>query len=369
MNPRPPSGGIDRDWPNWKLALLVVFSAAGLFLAWQLADIVLLAFGALIVATILYSLAELLNRFTGLPMRGGILVALVFITLAAAAFFALVGVQILTQLQDIYRELPQNIDAAGERLGIMNASNQLDALAEQNTGFLWNLVGIAPGAVNVIANTVLVMVAGVFIAAELRMYRNGLVSLVPAPLDGRVGSALDNAGRALKFWLAGKLFEMVSVGLITTAGLYLIGMPSALGLGFIAGLLEFIPFFGPIMAALPALLLAMTVDPQLAIWTAAVYVAVQQIENNLIVPLVQKRTVELPPALGLFSIFAFGVLFGTMGVLFSVPLAVVIMVFVKQLYLRDVLDEETHLPGELGLEEAADEPNSGDTVNEDRTDR
>jgi predicted PurR-regulated permease PerM len=161
--------------------------------------------------------------------------------------------------------------------------------------------------------------------------------------------ALDTAGQALRLWMLGQLATMIMVGVAIGVGLWAIGLPSALALGLIAAILEFIPFFGPIMSALPALLLAFSNNVSTVLWVLALIVVVQQAENNLIVPLIQRRTVELPPALGITSVVAFGLLFGWLGLFFGTPLTVVILVLVKYLYVRGVENEDVSV---AGLEQA-----------------
>jgi predicted PurR-regulated permease PerM len=123
-------------------------------------------------------------------------------------------------------------------------------------------------------------------------------------------------------------------------------MPSALVLGLLAGLLEFIPFAGPIIAAVPAVLLALVVGPDMALWVAGLYLVVQQLEGNLLSPLIQQYAVDLPGVVLLFSLIGFGILFGTLGVVLAAPLAVVTLVLVKRLYVIETLDTATPIPGE-----------------------
>ena len=152
--------------------------------------------------------------------------------------------------------------------------------------------------------------------------------------------------RALRLWLKGQAVAMVVVGLMTGLGLWALGMPSALTLGLLAGVLEFIPFAGPIIAAVPAILLALAVSPELALWVTLLYVAVQQFEGNVLTPLVQQYAVDLPGAVLLFSLIGFGTLFGTLGVILAAPLAVVTMVLIKRIYVIETLDTPTPIPGE-----------------------
>jgi predicted PurR-regulated permease PerM len=197
-----------------------------------------------------------------------------------------------------------------------------------------------------IADTLVVVFGGIFLAAQPNFYRIGAIKLVPQAKRALVGEAMIDSERALRLWLRGQLFAMVLVGLLTGFGLWLIGVPSALALGLLAGLLEFIPFAGPVLAAIPGVLLAFVVSPELALWTVALYIGVQQIEGNLLQPIVQQFAVDLPPVVLLFSLLAFGMLFGVIGIIFAAPLTVVSYVLVKRLYVQEALGTKTPIPGE-----------------------
>jgi predicted PurR-regulated permease PerM len=167
---------------------------------------------------------------------------------------------------------------------------------------------------------------------------------------------MDISGQALRLWLVGQLGAMVMVGFLTATGLWLLGLPSPLALGLLAALTEFVPLVGPIAAALPALLLATAGGLEMVIWTLALYVFVQQAENYIITPLLQHRTVSLPPALTLFALLAAGVVLGPLGVILAAPLTVLVYVAVKKLYVRETLGEETPVPGETPDEKPAAKP-------------
>ena len=125
------------------------------------------------------------------------------------------------------------------------------------------------------------------------------------------------------------------VGAVTALGLWAVGVPLAIPLGILSGILDFVPFIGPLLAAIPGLLVAFAQGPEVAMYAALVYIAVQFIEGHLVVPLVQKRAVEMPPVLGLLSIVAFSIVFGFIGLLFAMPLTVVAVVWVKRLWLPE----------------------------------
>ncbi|QOW19576.1 AI-2E family transporter [Lysobacter ciconiae] len=139
---------------------------------------------------------------------------------------------------------------------------------------------------------------------------------------------------------------MVVVGVLTGLGLWLLGVPVAFGLGIITALLDFVPIAGPVLAAIPAVLLGFTVSPQVGLGALALFIVIQQVESHVLQPLIQQRAVDLPPALLLISLFAIGALFGLAGVVLAAPLTVVIFVLVKRLYVRETLETETRIPGE-----------------------
>ena len=321
-------------------AIYVILVAAAVIalalFAWQIAQVLLLAFGSVVVAAVLVGGANLLAF---LPIEHRWRVALV--AAAAIAVFAGIGVLLGSQIKDelagLAVQLPDMIDAFGRYLGILDLWDRLNEYAEQlilRTDAPRNIAGYTSGLVGAVGGLVLVLVGGVFLAWYPGLYTQGLVALVPPPLRPRIGATLNRCGEALQHWMAGQLLTMLVVGAATTVGLMLLGVPSAAALGLVAGLLEFIPFLGPILAVFPALVIAASEGGTMVFWVAGLYLLVQQLENNLVVPVVQQRTVHLPPALGLFSLLAMGIVFGPLGVLLGTPLTVVLMVAVQELWVE-----------------------------------
>jgi predicted PurR-regulated permease PerM len=156
-----------------------------------------------------------------------------------------------------------------------------------------------------------------------------------------VREVLDAIGHVLQRWLVGQLVLMAIVGTITWIGLALLGVPFALPLALFAGLSEFVPYVGPIVAAIPAVLVGFAEGPHLALWVAGLYIAVQSIESYVLTPLIQQRAVYLPPALLLFSQVVLGVTAGPLGVIVATPLAAAGLVAVNKLYVEDVLGDKS----------------------------
>lgn len=329
--------------------VLIVLMLTGLvFLAWHLRHLVLMLFGAVVVATIFRALADRIAKWTG--CREGIAVALSIglVLGAGVALVALFGSQISGQMGLLADRLPAAWTSFEARIGDMGLGEQLRRIVE-SAGQSGSFAGVSRTILSIgngIAETLVVIVAGIFLATQPRFYRTGAIKLVPAGKRTLVAEAMDESERALHLWLKGQLIAMVVVGLLTGFGLWLLGVPSAFALGLLAGLLEFIPFAGPILAAIPAVLLALAVAPDLALGVALLYFAVQQFEGYVLTPLVQQFAVDLPGVVLLFSLLGFGAIFGTLGIILAAPLSVVMYVLVKRLYVIEALHTATPIPGE-----------------------
>lgn len=182
-----------------------------------------------------------------------------------------------------------------------------DALIEEIKAF--NITSSASYAafvvVGVIADIVLIMFGCVYFALRPDLYRTGLLALVPRPGQRRVVETLNSTQIALLRWLKGQLISMAIVGALTALGLWLLGVPSSIALGAIAAFAEFIPY-GPILAVIPALFVTISEGGSMLVWVLLLYLCIQQIESNLVTPIVTRELVHLPPALTVFAIVALG---------------------------------------------------------------
>lgn len=325
--------------------LIAAAFALILWLLWQLRTLLVVVMGAVVIAVALRSIAAPIARRTGLSERLAVAAAILAVAAALAAIGWLFGSQIASQIVQLREAIPASWEAFEQQVYGLPLGSQVLGWVNQDLdpGRLGQAVMMAGNAVG----TLLVIVFGsIFFAVQPRLYTKGLLLLLPASKRPLVGEALGDAGSALKLWLLGQLISMVVVGLLTGVGLWLAGVPSPLALGLIAGLTEGVPYVGPVVGAIPGLLVALLEGPETAAWALLVYVAVQQIEGNTLVPLIQHRTVSLPPALTLFFIIAAGLIFGIVGLVFATPLLVVIYVMVKRLYVREALNTYTPVPGE-----------------------
>jgi predicted PurR-regulated permease PerM len=214
---------------------------------------------------------------------------------------------------------------------------QLGKELRNATRFLFPIISSVFGAV---AGLVIVLFIAMYIAATPGLYREGLVHLVPHQHRDRAREVFGTLGETLRQWLIARLLAMVAIGLITGLGLALLGVKGAAALGVLAGLLELIPFFGPFVSAIPAVAIAMVDSPQKALLVLGLYVIVQQLEGNVITPLILEKRLDIPPVLTVVAVSAMGVVFGVLGMLVAEPLLAAALVLAKMLYVQDVVGDD-----------------------------
>jgi Predicted permease len=346
----------DKDFVRKVLILigLVVF----VLILWRLASVLLLAFGAILVALVLHALGDALARYLRVPPRFSLAVASILVFMLFLGLAWLFGSNIRAQMSNVAEQLPAALDAFGRKIGIGPVSDSLSEMMSEipSSGIAQRIAGIGGLLLGGFTDAVLVVITGIYIAAAPQLYVKGLVQLFPVGQHERIESALDACGQALRLWLAAQLMSMAAVGVLSTFAFWLIGLPSPHALGLILGLMDFIPFLGPVLGALPAVLISFTLGSETVVWTLIAVVIVQQIEGNLIMPMAQRKMVSIPPALAMFGIVIGGVVFGTLGLMLGFPLLVVCFVLVKKLYVREVLGEPTSVPGETKEEAASASP-------------
>ncbi len=329
---------------TWKLAI-VLGAAALVWLVAAAAHVLLLVFTGVLLAILLRRLAGLLARATRLPEGGALAVVLLLILGAIGGGSLLLGSSAMTQMGQLqsalvgaWQALPENFRAQ------IGDSAQVNAVLAQ-------LGAYAPSVLFGLADLLVVLFSALYLAAQPAPYRRGLLLLVPPRGRERTEEILTVLDDALWLWMIGQLVNMAIVGTVTGLGLWLIGIPVAVQLGVIAGLLEFVPYLGPILSAIPAILIGFAQSPTDALWVAGLFLIVQQVEGNLVQPLVQRSVVELPPVVTIAAVTVGGYLFGIVGLLVATPLVIVVMTLVNMLWLQDELGEERRFPDQQRVPE------------------
>ena len=327
-------------------------------------DALLIAFAGVIFAVILNGLAAVIRRYIPISRGWSIAAVGVIILIIITSFGFIFGSQIVEEFEQLTEKLPQQISQLRETISewplgdeLINDENgeageqqDIEEEGESDEGMPSGAGGMAfqvgVTIVDVIATFGLIIIIGIYFVIDPETYKKAIALLFTKKRAKRVNEALETSGNALWSWLKGQFIIMLFVGVSVTIGLMIIGVPLALVLGIIAGLSEFIPIIGPWIGAVPGILLAFSVDGQTALYTAIFYVVIQQVESNILSPLIQQQMVHIPPAVVILSVVAFGLVFGIAGVILATPLAVIMMVLVGMFYVQDVLGKEVKIPGQ-----------------------
>ena len=336
-----------RPGPITMVMALVLLLAA----MWQWSNVLLMGFGAILIAIALRAGAAVLHRRAGIGLKPGVLLCALAATLVIAGIVAGAGPSISDQFGQLIGSLPAALDQVNAWLSDSSLGQFLERRLESAEagggttpgGSLPSLFGYVTGTLTTVlggvANLVLLVTVAIFLALDAPMYRGGALRLVPLSYRARAGQIADELARALARWMGGQALDMVLVALVTGLGLWLLGVPLALVLGLIAGLTNIIPVVGPFLSGIPAVLFALTQGFDLAVYVALLFVVVQQVEGNLLMPLIQRYAADLPPALTVLAILAFGGLFGFAGIVLATPLLLVTIILVKRIYVEDVLGD------------------------------
>ena len=327
---------------------LIVF-----YLLRRFATTLLLVFAGLLFGVFLDGLTSFAAKWLRLPRLVALTLVVLLIASVVVGFWWLAGPRVVVQGRALAQQLPDSIALLQTQLrqfdwgrAFLDSLPSLDQLQLSFASIMGSVAQAFSITIELGGALVFIFFVGLYLAASPAIYRDGVLILLAREHRARGRAVLSALGKALRWWLLGRAVTMTLMGLLTWLALSLADMPLALILGVIAGLFLFVPYLGSVAAAIPAILIALVESPAKALWIAVIYSGVHVFEGYCITPFVQKRAVALPPALLLsVQIFA-AALFGLMGVIFSTPLTVVVIVLIQTLYVQDVLGERVALLGE-----------------------
>ena len=324
-----------------------------LLVVWFAGKILLIAFGGVLVAVFLYTLAKWLSDYTFLSYGWALAVVMLSIFALVSVIASLVGTRLAHQANEFTQAVPSSLIQIRDYLNqyqsgkwIIEQSPELGkAIAQGN--FPSRISDLASAIIDVGLALVIMLFVGLYCAAEPRLYVEGLLRLIPLHRRPRAGEILDTVAYNIRWWLLGQMFAMVCVGLITFVGLSIARAPLALTLGLLAGVLEIIPNVGPVLWLVPASLVALGEGTTTVLHVVMIYAVTHAVESYVLIPLVQRRSVLLPPSLSILAVVLLGLLSGILGLLVAAPLSLVVMLLVKMLYVEDRLgDHGVRVPGE-----------------------
>ncbi len=306
--------------------IIICAILALMYFAWLIVDVLLMVFASVLLAIVFHSLAVPVARITRMPRRYAVIPVALFLVGAIGLALYLFGSTLQAQIIELMQGLPAAWEDLKTRLHLQGMGIDLiqraESVAPSGVVIISTLQGVTSNVFQALIGVFLVLVGAIYFALEPTLYRDLLLKFWPEDKREDMSRVLHSITEDLLAFLKAQFIAMLVVGVLAYIGLSIVGVPSALALAMFTCLAEFVPLIGPIVAAVPALLIALTLGVDTALWTLVVFIVVQQSEGNVITPLLQERMVSLPPAVTLFAVVVFGAIFGPMGIILATPLTV-----------------------------------------------
>ena len=325
-------------------ALLTLTFVVLALLIWQLRWVLLVLFGAVVVAVALDVLIHQLQNRSRLARPQALLVVLAGLLLAGLLVGQLLLPELITQTQQLGQDLPELFNKLSEWLGAdprlagLNQASGAGVSPENLQSLGRQLLGVAGGAANSLIQVLLMVLLAILLALDPSSHRGMVVAITPRPARELMVQLLDESRQALGGWLTGMTLSASTVFLLTWGGLLLLKAPLALLSALVCGLLTFVPTIGPTAATLLPTGLALLQSPQLVVSVLVFRLILQNLEAFLLTPLLLRKTVNLLPTVALMAQLSLGALLGLPGVLLALPLVVVLQVFMQRVVVRQVMD-------------------------------
>ena len=322
----------------WIATSIVAFFVILIWIIKAIFNVLLLLFAGALIAIYFVGLANLLQR--KLHWRQGICLTISIIgsLLLLLGFFWFAGNSIAAQISELKEVLPSAIENVKGKLNQSSIGKRVletassDEVSDKASGVAQRFFSSTFG---VLGDIYVVLFLGIFFTVSPKSYTSGLLQLVPTAGKDKANDMMKKLGASLAKWLKGQIFAMFVIFILTAIGLLIMGVPLWLVLSIIAGLLNFIPNFGPLIAMIPAVLIGFLQGPTTALIIAILYITIQTVESSFITPQIQKKMLDVPPALIIIAQLVMGVLTGGWGLILATPVMVVLMVLVKNLYIEN----------------------------------
>ncbi|GHA54850.1 AI-2E family transporter [Pontibacter akesuensis] len=327
-------------------AAVVLLVAAGFYMLGRHGYFFLLVFAGILLAVLFSGIAEMLQA--KLHLKDGL--ALLF---AVLLFFGIIGGAIYLvaptvggQVKEFKTSFPEALSQVENWLSdyswgqqvIEKVPNDMSQMLPKQQALLSRVTTIFSSTLSILADLLIVIVTALFLAANPKLYTVGFTKLFAVRHRSRIMQVLGMCYHSLKLWLLAMFLAMAVVGVSTAVGYSLLGLPLPFALALIAFLFAFVPNVGPLLAGVPAVLIGLTVSPQMALYVLLLYAGIQLVESYMLTPIIFHKTVDLPPALLLFFQVLLGLVQGALGLLLAAPLLAVLMVVINELYVKDVLE-------------------------------
>ncbi len=336
-----------------RLGTLVGFLAIliALYILWRIKQVLLLAFAAVVFATAINQLVKLLQAKFKLNRQTAIAISVTGVLIFIVGFIALVIPPFIEQFKELVTLVPDGLEKLnGWNEWLRNfLPNRLiedfqgiEALTQNlrswMNGLVSNFFELFSGTLTVVLNSLLVIVVTIMLLVSPTPYKQVFLLMFPAFYRRRIQTILKKCEKNLGGWSIGILFNMAVIAILSGIGLWALGVRLPLANSLLAGMLTFIPNLGPVLSVVPPTAMALLDAPWKALAVVILYIVIQQVESNILTPIVMKKQVSLLPAITLLSQVAFAVFFGILGLFLALPITVVAQVWLKEIIVKDILD-------------------------------
>lgn len=339
MNQKTPSFDNNKTFKNkiWITTGIVLLVFVSAYLFTTLFNLLLLVLAGVLMSIYFHACANFLKRKLKMGSPYALIFSVTLNLIIVGLFFWFVGARLNSQVNELSDKLPQTLEHAKSWLSerplgdkfLNYSTNSLNSGKASSTikSFFSSTFGI-------LSDVYIVVLLGMFFTASPKIYRAGIIHLFSPKYKATAERLWDDLHQILKNWLKGQVFGFFFIAVLSGLGLWILGMPLVLTLALVAGLLNFIPNFGPLIALIPAVLLGLMQGTNTAFWVVGLYTFIQIIQTAVMQPLIQKKMVSVPAALLVFGQVAMGVIAGFWGVLLATPLIAIVMTLVNKLYVE-----------------------------------
>jgi predicted PurR-regulated permease PerM len=320
----------------WQTTAIVCLAVIAILILRVAFNILLMALAGVLIAVYFHGLADMIATKTKMGRKFALIISIGGTIVLFSFMSWFIGSKIQQQVAELSNTLPQTIKLVqtkisktpvGEKVIEYTSGNNSQKLLDTATTFFSTSFGI-------LGDLYIILFLGIFFTADPSLYKNGILFLFPPQKKSTGRIVLNKIETVLKGWLKSILISIVLITILIAVGLSMAGLPGTTVLGLITGVLEIIPNFGPVIAMIPGVLLALTISTKTAVIVALIYIACQTIVGSIAVPLLQKKIINIPPALTLLSQLIMGTLSGLMGIILAVPLLAIIIISVNELYIK-----------------------------------
>jgi predicted PurR-regulated permease PerM len=322
----------------WHTVAIVALLVVVILIARVAFNVLLMILCGVLISVYFHGLGDLIERHTHFSRRWAMIISVggSFAILGILLWF--MGTTIQNQVSQLSNTLPSTINTARAKMAETPLGHKvLDYFSGDNSQRLMTTAqSFFSTSFGVLGNIYIIFLLGIFFTASPSLYKDGIIMLIPEDKKFMGRYIMNRISLSLKGWLKGMMLSIVLITIMLTIGLSIIGIPVALVLALIAGMLKIIPNFGSLGAMIPGVLLALTMGTNTAIIVALLYIVSQTIVSNIVTPLIQKKMINLPPALTIISQIIMGTLSGALGIIMAVPLLAILFVLVDELYVKKI---------------------------------